>query len=56
MLAGLGWWLQVVALVVVGGALLIGLAYDQLRLEVGLMAAGGVLFLLGRWMQGRGGH
>jgi hypothetical protein len=44
----IAWLLQLIALVVVGSALLIGLAYDQVRLEIGLLAAGGALFLLGR--------
>lgn len=50
----LGWWLQLLALVVVGSALLVGLVYDQVRLEVGLLGVGGGIFLLGRWLAGRG--
>jgi hypothetical protein len=53
MLQSLGWTLQFLALVVVGSALLVGLAYDALRTEVGMLAVGGGLFLLGRWLQGR---
>ena len=49
----LGWGLQVVALAVVAAALLVGLVYGALRAEVGLLAAGGGLFVLGRWLQGR---
>lgn len=49
----LGWTLQLVALAVVGAALLIGLAYDALRLEVGLLGVGGALFLLGRFLRER---
>ena len=49
-MATFGWTLQVLALVVVGTALLIGLVYDQIRLEVAMLAVGGGLFLTGRWM------
>ena len=49
---GLAWGLQLVALVIVGAALPIGLVYDALRVEVSLLAVGGGLFLLGRWLQG----
>lgn len=56
MLPGLGWFLQVVGLVIVGGALVFGLIYDQIRLELAVAAAGGVLFLAGRWLQGRAGR
>ncbi len=52
----LGWWLQLLALVVVGSALLVGLVYDQVRLEVGLLGVGGGIFLLGRWLQARRGQ
>ena len=55
MLASLGWLLQLLALVLVGSALLFGLVYDQIRLELAVAAAGGVLFLLGRWLQSRDG-
>jgi hypothetical protein len=44
----LGWVLQILALVIVGSALLVGLFYDALRTEVALLAVGGALFLLGR--------
>jgi hypothetical protein len=50
----LGWTLQFLALVLVGTALLVGLVYDALRTEVGMLAVGGGLFLLGRQLQGRG--
>ena len=53
-LAGLAWVLQLVALAIVGAALPIGVVYDALRVEVGLLAVGGALFLAGRWLQGRG--
>jgi len=56
MLPGIGWSLQVLALVMVGAAFLFGLVYDQIRLELAVAAAGGVLFLLGRWLQGREGR
>ncbi|MEZ5332966.1 MAG: hypothetical protein R2991_13160 [Thermoanaerobaculia bacterium] len=52
MLESLGWTLQLLALVLVGSALLVGLAYDALRTEVALLAVGGGLFLLGRKLQG----
>jgi hypothetical protein len=45
--------MQVAALVVVGSALLVGLIYDALRTEVAMLAAGGALFLVGRWLEGR---
>ena len=51
--SGLGWFFQVLALVIVGGALVFGLIYDQIRLELAVAAGGGVLFLLGRWLQSR---
>jgi hypothetical protein len=44
----LGWLLQFSALVVVGAALLVGLVYDALRTEIGLLAVGGLMFLIGR--------
>ncbi|MGH9361263.1 MAG: hypothetical protein ACRD2T_05045 [Thermoanaerobaculia bacterium] len=52
---GLAWLFQLLALVVVGSALLVGLVYDQIRLEVALLGVGGGIFLLGRWLQGRNG-
>lgn len=52
MVANLGWILQLLALVLVGAALLVGLAYDALRTEVALLALGGGLFLLGRRLGG----
>jgi hypothetical protein len=55
MLASLGWTLQILALVVVALALVVGLAYDLLRTEVAMLAVGGAMFLLGRWLQGRHG-
>ncbi len=47
----LAWTLQFLALVIVGAALLIGLAYDALRVEVTMLAVGGGMFLLGRWLE-----
>lgn len=44
----LGWLLQLVALGLVGAALLVGLVYDALRTEVAMLAIGGGLFLIGR--------
>lgn len=56
MLSSLGWLLQVLGLVIVGSALVFGMTYDQIRLELAVAAGGGVLFLLGKWLQGRGGR
>ncbi|HEY2737020.1 MAG TPA: hypothetical protein VGK45_01375 [Thermoanaerobaculia bacterium] len=56
MLPSLAWTLQLVALAIVGSSLLIGLVYDQIRLELAVAAAGAALFLLGRWLQSRTGH
>ncbi len=53
MLRNLAWTLQVLALVVVGTALLVGLVYDQIRTEIGMLAVGGALFLFGRWLDSR---
>lgn len=50
-----GWMLQLLALVIVGSALLIGLLENALRAELVLLGVGGVIFLLGRWMLRRGG-
>jgi hypothetical protein len=52
-MSGTGWVLQVLALVIVGSAFVLGMMYDQIRLELAVAAGGGVLFLLGRWLQGR---
>jgi len=52
-MSGFGWVLQVLALVIVGSAFVLGMMYDQIRLELAVAAGGGVLFLLGRWLQGR---
>jgi len=49
----LAWTLQVLALVIVGTALLVGLVYDEIRTEVAMLAVGGGLFLFGRWLDGR---
>ena len=56
MLSSFGWLFQVLGLVIVGSALIFGMAYDQIRLELAVAAGGGVLFLLGRWLQGREGR
>ena len=53
---GLGWLLQALALAIVGGALIFGLTSDQIRLELAVAAAGGALFLLGKWLQSREGR
>jgi hypothetical protein len=44
----LGWALQLVALLIVGSALLIGLAYQSMGTELTMLAVGGGLFLVGR--------
>lgn len=54
MLQSIGWTLQFLALVLVGSALLVGLAYDAIRAEVAMMGIGGAIFLLGRWMERHG--
>jgi hypothetical protein len=56
MVPGIGWFLQVLALVIVGAALLFGLSYGRIRLELAVAAAGGVLFLVGRWLASREGR
>lgn len=48
MRSGLGWMLQLLGLVVVGSALLVGVIQDALRAEVAMLAVGSGLFLLGR--------
>lgn len=52
-LRSVGWLLQFVALIVVGFALLVGLVQNALRAEVGLLALGSAIFLLGRWLRNR---
>ncbi len=54
MRSSFGWLFQVLGLVIVGSALIFGMVYDQIRLELAVAAGGAVLFLLGRWLQGRG--
>lgn len=56
MLASFGWVLQLLALALVGSALLIGLIYGQIRVELAICAVGGVLFLAGKWLQSRDGR
>lgn len=46
-----GWGLQLIALVIVGSALLIGLAYESMGAELTMLAVGGLLFLVGRNLQ-----
>lgn len=50
---GLGWLLQLAALVIVGTALLVGLVYGKVRTEVLMLAVGGGVFLLGRTLSRR---
>ena len=52
MLDSVGWTLQFLALVIVGTALLVGLVYDAVHMELGLLGLGGVMFLTGRWLRG----
>ena len=52
-MSGLAWSLQLTALVIVGSALLIGLAYESMTAELGMLAIGGVLFAVGRRLQRR---
>jgi hypothetical protein len=54
MLDSLAWTLQVLALVIVGMALLVGLVYGEIRVELAMVGLGAVLFLFARWLQGRG--
>jgi hypothetical protein len=54
-LRSLGWSLQFLGLAIVGSALLVGLAYDALRVEVAMLGVGGGVFLLGRWLRERPG-
>jgi len=53
MLESLAWTLQVLALVIVGTALLVGLVYGQIRVELGMLGVGAALFLFARWLDGR---
>ncbi len=50
---GLGWLLQLLALVIVGTALLVGLVYGEVRTEVIMLAVGGAVFLIGRTLNRR---
>lgn len=50
-MGNLGWALQLLALVIVGSALLIGLAYESMSAELTMLAVGGILFMLGRRLQ-----
>ncbi len=43
-----GWFLQVCGLVIVGAALGVGYVYEAVRLELAMLAGGGILFLIGR--------
>jgi uncharacterized membrane protein required for colicin V production len=54
MLAGLGWLLQLLALVIVGAALLVGLVNGAVKAELWVAGGGAAIFLAGRWLQGRG--
>jgi hypothetical protein len=52
MRAGLGWLFQLLALVIVGAALLLGLVNGAVRTELAIATVGALLFLTGRWLQG----
>ena len=54
-LENLGWSLQLFALVMVGSALLVGLAYKSMAAELTMLGIGGALFILGRWLQQKEG-
>ena len=56
MMQNLAWTLQVLALVIVGTSLLVGLVYGQIRTELAMMAVGGALFLFARWLVGEQGE
>ncbi len=47
----LGWGLQFLALVVVGSALFLGLAYESMAAELILRGLGILLFMLGKRVQ-----
>ena len=51
MMRGCGWTLELIALIIVGSALLIGLFYDALRVEVAMLGIGSVIFLIGRRLE-----
>ncbi len=51
MRASLAWILQLLGLVVVGTALLVGLSHGALRTEVAMLGIGAGMFLLGRWLE-----
>lgn len=51
----IAWLLQFGALVVAPASLLIGMAYDAVRFEVGLLGLAGAMFLVGRLLQRPGG-
>ena len=55
MLENLAWTLQVMALVVVGTGLLIGIVYDQVRVELGMLGIGAAVLLFARWLEARRG-
>ncbi len=45
-----GWFLQVCGLILAGSALGVGMIYEAVRLELAMLAIGGVCFLTGRWL------
>jgi hypothetical protein len=53
MVENLAWTLQALALVIVGTGLLVGVVYDQVRVELGMMGVGGAIFLFARWLEAR---
>ena len=53
MLENFAWTLQVLALVIVGTSLLVGMVYDQVRLELGMLGVGAAVFLFARWLETR---
>jgi hypothetical protein len=53
MKAAFGWWMQLAGMLILPIALYLGMAKDNVRLEVQLLAVGGCLFLAGRLLQKR---
>jgi hypothetical protein len=50
MKAAIGWWMQLGAMLLLPIALYVGMALDNVRMEVQLLAVGGALFLAGRML------
>ncbi|MBI1849188.1 MAG: hypothetical protein HYR85_02475 [Planctomycetes bacterium] len=50
----IGKFLEAFGLVSVAAALVVGLQTDNIRLELSILAGGGAVFLLGRWLEKKG--